>query len=265
MGRLSQVQSLTQSDELAGIIGGTGPEATNFFANLLVKLRGHVKRDQDHIPYLLFNNPQIPDRSKYLLYGGESPIPEMVKTGLLLKQAGATFLIIPCNTAHAFVEEVENGVGIPVMNMIEETARYISHKYGDDATVGLLATSGTVQSKIYHNMFSSIAPNVKLIVPNEKSQENVMKACYEIKKFSSDENSFALLDNAAKELLAQGAKAVILGCTEIPLALNSKKCGYACIDPMTVLAKKVITRTFAGAKIQKQKTERLTLQARLER
>ena len=117
-------------DQLVGIIGGTGPEATNYFTSLLVKLRGHVGSDQEHIPFLLLNNPQIPDRSKHLLFSGESPLPEMVDTGLLLKRAGATFLVIPCNTAHAFTEELEAGVGLPVMNMIDLTISHISKAYG---------------------------------------------------------------------------------------------------------------------------------------
>src|SRR5271155_1358200 len=91
-------------NEIAGIIGGIGPEASNYFISLLVSL--HIKnviKDQDHIPFLLFNNPQIPDRTEYLLKKSDvSPLQEMIKTGIALKKAGATFLAIPCNTAHAF-------------------------------------------------------------------------------------------------------------------------------------------------------------------
>jgi aspartate racemase len=148
-------------DQLVGIIGGTGPEATNYFTSLLVKLRGHVGSDQEHIPFLLLNNPQIPDRSKHLLFNGESPLPEMVETGLLLKRAGATFLVIPCHTAHVFTEELEAGVGLPVMNMIDLTITHLSKAFGKKIKVGLLATDGTLTSNTYKQAIEKIAPSMR--------------------------------------------------------------------------------------------------------
>ena len=236
-------------DQLVGIIGGTGPEATNYFTSLLVKLRGHVGSDQEHIPFLLLNNPQIPDRSKHLLFSGESPLPEMVDTGLLLKRAGATFLVIPCNTAHAFTEELEAGVGLPVMNMIDLTISHISKAYGKKIKVGLLDTDGTLTSRTYNHAISKIAPSMSLITPNKKNQADVMKAIYKIKKYSSDEQSFNLLSNASMQLIKDGASVIILGCTEIPLALSKEKCNFQRVDPMEILAKNVIERTLMSKKL----------------
>lgn len=240
-------------NELAGIIGGVGPEATNYFTSLLVKLRGQVRYDQDHIPYLLFNNPQIPDRSQYLMYGGENPLPEMIHSGLLLKKAGATFLVIPCNTAHAFVAQLQEEVGLPVINMIDVTAQYIADRYGRKVRVGLLATTGTVMSRLYQNSFKKIASNIKVIIPNEKTQEKVMKATYEIKRFSVDNYSIETLTAAAKELTAKGASVIILGCTEFPLALTKETGNFVYIDPMVVLAKLVIKKSLTHKKFSQQK------------
>ena len=240
------MQAFSSFNHLVGIIGGVGPEATNYFTSLLTKLRGNVKKDQDHIPFLLFNNPQIPDRSGYLLYNQENPVPEMVDTGLLLKKAGATFLVIPCNTAHAFTEEIEKNVGIPVMNMIDLTVQYISKTYGQNATVGLLATNGTVKSNIYQDVFKKEAPKMKLVLPDEKDQINVMKAIYEIKSFSVNKNNTRLLSNAAANLKEQGATIIILGCTEIPLALSKEICNFERIDPMEILAERVIAKMLKG-------------------
>lgn len=237
------MHSANNFNQLVGIIGGTGPEATTYFTSLLVKFRGHVKRDQEHIPFLVYNNPQIPDRSKYLLYGGEHPLPEMIRTGTMLKKAGATFLVIPCNTAHAFVENLEQSVGLPVMSLVEQTARYTCAKYGKDIKVGLLATTGTVKTNIYQQAFSKVSPKVKVLLPEEECQAEVMKACYDIKKFSVDEKSFNLLYKEAHKLIDQGAKVIVLGCTEIPLALTKEKCDFDRVDPMEILAKKVVEHT----------------------
>lgn len=233
-------------DQIVGIIGGTGPEATNYFTSLLVKTRGHVKSDQEHIPFLLFNNPQIPDRSNFIMFNGESPLPEMIHTGNLLKSAGATFLAIPCNTAHAFTDELEKGVGLPVLNMVDLTIDHIRKRYGDRLKIGLLATNGTVSCKTYENSIKKIAPKMSLITPDIKDQTEVMKAIYKIKKYSSDEQSFKLLNNSAHKLVARGAQVIILGCTEIPLALAKEKCDFKRVDPMEILAKKVIEKTLVG-------------------
>lgn len=253
------MKTINNLEQLVGIIGGTGPEATNYFTSLLTKMRGHVKRDQDHIPFLLFNNPQIPDRSKFLLYGGETPLPEMVRTGLLLKHAGATFIVITCNTAHAFVQEVEQEVGLPVVSLIEQTVNYISNKYGQETTVGVLATTGTIKTQIYQKAFGKLAPKISVLVPDKDDQAAVMKACYDIKKFSADEQSFQTLNKAAHHLIDRGAKVIILGCTEIPLALTQEKCDFVRVDPMEVLAKEVIKKTLVKRNIFSKKFPHLFL------
>lgn len=237
--------------ELVGIIGGVGPEATNYFTSLLLKLRlPYANKDQDHIPYLLFNNPQIPDRTKYLLFGSESPIEELIRTGDSLKKAGATFLVIPCNAAHSFTKEIEESVGLPVMNMIDLTVQYIRDTYGKDVTVGLLATDGTIKSKIYQKTFNRITPEISIVLPDEKSQANVMKAIYEVKAFSTNENNFQLLFQSASKLKQKGASVIILGCTEIPLALTPEKCDFNRVDPMEILARKVIERIVTDAPVE---------------
>ena len=230
-----------RSDNLLGIIGGAGPEATIYFTQLLLKYRGPVDRDQNHLPYLVFNNTQIPNSVHHLLHGAESPVAEFTRTGLVLKNAGATFLVIPCNTAHAFADELEKRIGLPIINLIDETVKYITKTYGDAITVGLLATTGTIQTKIYHKSFQTFAPKTKVLVPDENRQRKVMKACFDIKKFSADKNSFQLLNSAAHDLIVKGAQVIILGCTEIPLALTEEKCDFIRIDPMEIVAKKVIS------------------------
>lgn len=231
-------------NEIAGIIGGVGPEATNYFVALLVALRGKLaKKDQDHIPFLLFNNPQIPDRTKHLAYKKEDPSVEFIHTGHILKQAGATFLVIPCNAAHAYIEKIAQHVQLPFLNMIELTVEYIVRNYGSKITVGLLATDGTIVSNIYQNEFAKVSSQVKLMLPNPQSQRNIMEAIYDIKSHGVTEMNTRVLYNEAKILTDKGASIIILGCTEIPLALKQEICSFSLIDPMMLLAEKVIEKT----------------------
>lgn len=230
--------------EMAGIIGGIGPEATAYFQGLLVKI-GHetAKKDQEHVPYLLYNNPQIPDRTSHLVYGKENPLPELIHTGRILKNAGATFLAMLCNTSHAYAEDLEKLTGLPVVNMIDLTANYVNYAYGNNSKVGLLATDGTVMSNLYQNSFFEINPSIEVLTPSVRNQKKVMNAIYDIKSVSVNERNMNALQDAAQELLDRGANVIILGCTEIPLAFANEKLKFKYIDPMEVLAREIAAKT----------------------
>ena len=231
--------------EFCGIIGGIGPEATNYLFSLIIRFSG-AKKDQDHIPLLIFNNPLIPDRTGYLVAGKESPLPELVRTAMVLKAAGASFLAMPCNTSHAFIAEIEAEVNIEILDMIQLTAKHIISHYGKDITIGLLATDGTLESMIYQDKFSKFALKTDILVPNKEGQTRVMEAIYGetgIKASFCDEHNATLLKNEAETLVRRGAKLIIEGCTEIPLVLSQKLCSFPVVDPMEILAKEILRRT----------------------
>lgn len=238
--------------EVAGIIGGIGPEATSYFISLLISLRSpFAHKDQDHIPFLLFNNPQIPDRTEYLLEKNDtSPLPEIIRTGIALKKAGARFLVMPCNTIHAFAQEIEEKVGLPLINMIDETAISVQRTYGNNVTVGVLATTGTIQSRLYQHSFRKTSRNITVLTPPAQEQALIMQAIYSIKSVSVNEWNTQILFNAANRLYAKGASVIILGCTEIPLALQEEKYKFFRVDPMEVLAQKVIERSILSKSVK---------------
>jgi aspartate racemase len=200
----------------------------------------HAKRDQDHIPYLLFNNPQIPDRTEYLLGGRKSPLPELIHTAKILKSAGATFIAIPCNTAQTFGKQVERAAGISVLNMVELTAKYILNTYGKHITVGLLATDGTIKSNIYQEEFEKLNAGISVITPSSRKQKNVMNAIYDIKSVSANEANSELLIDASRELVSQGASVIILGCTEIPLLISDADSPLPTLDSTRLLARAAV-------------------------
>ena len=222
--------------KIIGILGGMGPEATNKLCHDIVN-QTPANKDQDHIPIIVFNNPKIPDRTESILYQGKNPLPELVATAIKLESAGAGFIIIPCNSAHYFINDIQTYVNIPILNMIEETVNFVKENYPEVKKVGLLATSGTVYSGLYSKEFKKV--DIEVVVPTEKTQkEAVMEAIYG-KKGIKAKYILAprlILKEVAQQLRSKGAEIIIMGCTEIALALKQKRLGFVTIDPSKIIA-----------------------------
>ncbi|WP_316568598.1 amino acid racemase [Neobacillus sp. YIM B06451] len=219
--------------KVVGIIGGMGPLAT---VDLMNKIIFHTpaKKDQDHIHIIVDNYSQIPDRTTAILGKGTNPTPFMIQSARLLEKAGADFLVMACNTAHFYFNAVSNSVSIPILNMPLETARFLHEK--KLRRVGLLATDGTINTKLYQH--SCISYDIHVIEPDVQMQTEVMEGIYAIKAGNLD-TGFLHLSKAADKLRDSGAEAIIAGCTEIPLVLKSSE-QMTIIDPTEILAKRVI-------------------------
>ena len=113
--------------KVLGIVGGMGPMATVECFRMIVE-NTMSSNDQDHIRILIDNNTCVPDRTKAILDNGDSPVPYLVDSANKLKSIGADFVIIPCNTSHYFIDEIKDKCSIYILNMIEETAKFIRKK-----------------------------------------------------------------------------------------------------------------------------------------
>lgn len=221
-----------------GVVGGVGPAATVDFMRKVVQLT-KASRDQDHIKMIVEQNPQIPDRTANLLADGEDPTIALLATGKRLEAGGADVIAIPCNTAHAFVERIEAQLDVPILNMLTEVKKFIQQSLPGVSRVGLLATSGTVASRVYHEAFAE--SGITLIVPNEVIQERVMSSIYGgtgVKAGFTSGQCSEDLTAGIEHMLEMGAQAVILGCTELPLIeLSAETLGAVpLVDPTNVLA-----------------------------
>ncbi len=226
-----------------GILGGVGPFATADLFQKLVKA-SPAKKDQEHPHTIIDNACQIPDRTAALLNKGPSPVPEMLAAARRLEAAGADFIIMPCNTAHAFLPELEPLVRIPFVNMIQEVVNHIKKQYPDVTKVGLLATSGTVASGVYSNAIEKAG--LETIVPDDTLQAKVMDAIYSPEsgiKAGGLEIPHRILVDAGRELADRGAEVVILGCTEIPLVVGKNDLPVPAIDATLILAEAAVSRS----------------------
>ena len=229
-----------------GIVGGVGPAATVDFMGKVVA-NTPAGKDQEHIKMVVEQNPQIPDRTANLLRDETDPTMAMYATCKRLESAGANAIAIPCNTAHAFVERIRAHLRVPIVNMLTETVEWIVQKYGSGKAIGLLATSGTIESQVYHE--AARRAGLQVITPGFDYQTMVMEAIYGehgIKAGFTDGICKEQLLLAAEHLCELGAEVLILGCTELPLVLDHSEAFrindhvVPLVDPTTILALKCI-------------------------
>lgn len=222
----------TQNQEtLLGILGGLGPMSSVYFCEMLT---AHTKADcdGDHVNFLLSSRADTPDRSSFILGKSPSdPTPVMTAEAKRLEMAGATVIAIPCNTAHYFYKRICAAVNVPIINIIEETAKLCEH--GGFSKVGVLATEGTIASGAYANVFS---PRKIEIVPlDNKEQALISKIIFEQIKSGLEPDIDSFLELCEK-LRARGCERLILGCTELSLIKKNFKLPDYFIDSLEVLA-----------------------------
>lgn len=231
-----------------GIIGGMGPLATVTLFNKIV-LNTEAQNDQEHIHILIDNNTNIPDRTEFLVGTGlvgtdKDPTEELIKSAIRLEEAGADFLIMPCNTAHYFYQIIKRKINIDFLNMIEETVKTIQLNYPNTEKVGLLATDGTIGTKIYDMYFNK--QNIQVLSPEEDTQRSIMDIIYGIKKGKRDIPIDAVYE-AVDKFRSMGVDVFILGCTELSVANEMYNFQGNFVDALNVIAERAIK--FAGKKV----------------
>ena len=229
-----------------GVVGGVGPAATVDFLQKIVR-NTPATRDQDHIKLLVEQNPQIPDRTENLLGDGADPTVSLYATCKRLEDGGADIIAIPCNTAHAFVERIQPYLNIPIVNMLTVTVGFLRETYPALRDVGVLATSGTIESGVYRKALES--QDLRQVVPSPALQERVMEAIYGkhgVKAGLTTGQCQEDIAAAMEGLIAEGVEVVVLGCTELPLLLTGSEfvgsggARVRLVDPTDVLARRCI-------------------------
>ena len=251
---LSTCDALPAKPYKVGLIGGLGPAATVDLYDKIVKATP-ATTDQEHIRLVVEQNPQIPDRTKALLEGGADPTLALYRCAKALQADGCDAVIIPCNTAHAFMPYMRRHLDVNFIDMQESCLNEIQAKFGDEARVGLMATTGTVRTGIYSK--KAEAMGIPMFVPDEAHQARVMAAIYGPKGAKA-----GFTDGICREDLVSAAEylvktydcnVLILGCTELPLILDEGDFDCAgktvyIIDPTSSLARRVVKTALAANK-----------------
>lgn len=241
---------MSSKTQTIGILGGMGPQA-GFDLATMVTAETRATRDQDHLPVIVWSQPGIPDRTAWLSdASAPDPAPAMVDGFLALERAGAVVAGMACNTAHTPIlfdrvraELGHAGARIQVLHLIEETVKGIRHAHPDLKKVGILATRGTLTARLYHAALedAGFAPlshsDADRLTDAIYSPTSGIKACaHPVTAAARTE-----VETAVRELASRGAEAIILGCTELPLALpGSHLDGVPLINPGRMLARALI-------------------------
>jgi len=232
---------------VVGILGGLGPWATLDLFRRILELTP-ARRDQDHLHLIIENNPAVPERTAAIVADGDSPLPALVEGARSLAAAGADFIVMPCNTAHHWIEELAAAVEIPFIDMVAETVAATMALPENIRCVGLLATTGTIRSGVYARRFAE--RGIEAITPDEAAQRDlVMGAIFGpegIKAGHLDEANRDRLAAAGRELIEAGAQALIAACTEIPLVLRPGDVPVPLVDTLDCLARATVKRASEG-------------------
>lgn len=228
-----------------GVIGGMGPEATSYYYENVIR---HTKasKDQEHIDMVILSHATIPDRTTAILTKDDKELIRVLcEDAKTLESLGVSNIAITCNTSHYFYEHIQKAVSIPVINMIHESVAYAVREFDDVKKIGIMATDGTINSRIYHKECRKLG--VTPVKPSEERQMDVMSLIYDDIKSgkTGDKQKF---DRVMAEFMRKGCDAVILACTELSVYKGKHEIPSICLDAMDVLVRESILRS--GAEYQ---------------
>ena len=251
----SREKSTAINQKKIGILGGLGPYATLKLVEHILSISKTLgaQEDADYPNMNILMNCDTPDRSSSLLFGTESPF-QSLKNGLLtLENSGCDFAVIPCNTAHSWLPELENSVSIPIINMISSTAKHIDEVYPNKNWL-LLSTTGTVKTEIFTKNFQGYDIKLKQFNLESEEQSKIQHAiygsygikagydltCHDALTKSGIESPTKIIDEIIRSNIAKGTEGIILGCTELPLAVNASFYNIPILDPMHIIAERCV-------------------------
>ena len=239
---------------MIGILGGMGTQAGLDFCNKLAVLnRGKI--DQEYPLFLLYNKSNIPGRPESI--GSQTKnlsnkstnkkskekynkvLKSLLKGCKLLEKNKCKFIVIPCNTAHYWFDDLQNKIKIPIINMPKEVLKFTKKKCKKNSKVGLLATEGTLKTGVYKKFFEK---DYELVHPSQKIQKLSVNKAIKLVKMGNVKAAAKAIKPAVDSLIKMRCKKIILGCTELPIAIfafksfENVKSSKIFLDPNLILA-----------------------------
>ena len=194
-----------------------------------------ASHEQDHVPAVLWSDPRVPNRLAAQRGTGPSPLPWLVHGIETLAQAGCGAVAIPCNTAHGWIEGMRAASPIPILHIIDAAADDLRRQGIASGRIGVLATEATLAMRLYQDWLQRLGWTV--IEPTADEMRDLVSPSIALVKENRLVDAYALADKAARRLLDRGAEAVVLGCTELPLAIGAgPKLDAVIVDTIDALA-----------------------------
>jgi len=245
---------------MIGILGGMGTQAGLDFCNKLALLnRGKI--DQEYPLFILYNKSNIPGRpesigahtknlhnkniNKKSFIKYKKVLQSLLKGCLLLQKDKCKFIVIPCNTAHYWYEDLKSKIRIPIINMPKEVFNHAKKKCKKNSSIGILATEGTLKTKIYNKFFDK---NYNIIFPNKNIQTSSVNKAIKLVKMGKVKKAGKIIIPAINYLIKKKCKKIILGCTELPIAIfafksfKTVKSSKIFLDPNLILAQAALRK-----------------------
>lgn len=229
----------TQAPRLIGILGGMGPAATLDLQQKILHATA-AERDQDHVPTIVWNVPQLPDRLAAIFADGPSPLPDLIHAARIMQSAGATAIAMPCNTAHYWAADLQAALDIPLLHIADAVLDALP---AATRRLGLLSTPATVKAGFYQERFGR--RGIDTLLPTAEESEVLMQAIRAVKAGHPEAGREPFL-RVAHALLGQGADSLLLACTELPLLSPGTAIEAQCLDPTAALARACIHHAFTA-------------------
>jgi len=231
---------------MLGVLGGMGPMATVDFMGKVIR-NTPASCDQDHIEMVVCSATGVPDRTAAILDHGHDPFPAMLDALRRLERSGATCIAIPCNTAHYWHGALQAETAVPILHIVDAAADTLAQRGIEGATVGLLATDGTVHAGVYQRQLAE--RGYSCVTPEAEAQADIMRAIRLVKAGNIAE-AVAILGREAAALVDRGCAQIAMACTEIPVALSDVETDLRAylLDPTDALARACVEACLASTK-----------------
>lgn len=204
------------TQKMLGVLGGMGPLASAQFM-LRLTLLTPAARDQEHLPAVLWSDPRVPDRTAARLGSGADPLPILLRGVHALEAAGCGAIAIPCNTAHGWFDAMQAATPLPILHIVDAAEAELLRLGVTPGPIGLMGTAATLAMRLYQTRLEARGWDCLTPTPNE--MEALVTPAIARVKANDVAGAYRPLAEVAQRLHARGARAVVLGCTEIPLGI----------------------------------------------
>ena len=229
---------MANNHKTIGILGGMGPEASANLYSKMIKYSQHkynAVQDSDYPPIIIYSLP-LSGFDETGIANKKLVKKQLVDGVKRLESAGCELIIIGCNTVHIFYNEMQKAVKIPILNIVEETKKKVL-EFGYKK-VGLFASESTTKSKLYQERFAK--SKIRVISPDNKQQKIINRVIEHVMGGNQKTDDVIALKDIARDYLRKGAEAIVMGCTEIPLAINQSNTDIKLFDTIEIIVQSAV-------------------------